>query len=379
MKILFFSYGDPNSPETWSNVPYCFSNALKNNGHEVVTCQLKKYPKLEEFWDKYVIRVIRKVYPGAQYEFMRSWICRKSVNRRIKKIVNNFPDTDLCIFTTFSFGYKSKNLPSLLFCDWTYESHLHRIEHTPYFFEKRYIEYERSILNSANCAISLFPKATGQINAQLGKDVVKWGGISAINRVDNTQFILPEIVDESVNSYNILFIGDGKYIAGANLLLKAFNRIKSRNPNLSLHFVGLTERHLDKDECLSDVFCYGYLNKSKPEDNKLYYSLLRSASIFCNPSEKWGGFSSTIEAMYYATPLLISPYEDFVAQFGEDNNFTIYNSKFDVDELASKLQHFFRLDAKSRKYMSIKSHEAVKDCSWESYSKRILKIAGFEN
>ena len=60
----------------------------------------------------------------------------------------------------------------------------------------------------------------------------------------------------------------------------------------------------------------GTYGKTSPEREK-YYNLLKSARVLINPASKWGGYSSTIEAMYYGCPIIVSPYDDFIEEFGK--------------------------------------------------------------
>lgn len=374
MKILF-SWGNPYLKTTWSNVPFCFSNALRKNGHEVIGYNLNSHIKISRFWDKYVTRYMKKLFRNCQYEFLRTISARFLANRIIKSAVKRHPDADVCIFTTFSFYNKRKNIPSILFCDWTYESWLERIGHTPFFFEKHFINKERECLKNADICVSLFPEAAHKINEQLEYHKVIWGGVSAVNIVDSSEFDNNNILKQSVHSNKILFIGDGKYLEGAKLLLQAFKLLKRRNTQLELHIIGLQANQLiDIKEKTDGIYFYGYLSKDKPSDCEIYYEQLRSAAVFCNPTEIWGGFSSTIEAMFYYTPIVVSPYVDFVAQFGEKINFGKYNLSFKAEALAYNIECILKASTKQRTDMCKASHHAVANCNWETYSAKILQL-----
>ena len=379
MKILFFSWGDPNKKSTWSNVPYCFSKALENSGHLVVKISLWQFPMLERLWNRCILRMIRIIFKGSQYDFMRTRIASTLVNRRIYKAVSKHSDADLCIFTTFSFYNKYSNIPTLLFCDWSYETHLERVGHKPYFFEKRFIKSEREALKNAAQCVSLFPKCAEMINTQIGLQIVKWGGVSAPNILDDEPFNNDEILDLSSKSKIILFVGNRKYIEGAKLLIKSYNILKESYSDLELHIIGLNSSSFGFDIDKKGVHFYGYLSKDNPDDCSKYYNLLRRAGVFCNPTEVWGGFSSTIEAMYYYTPIVVSPYEEFVVQFGKYISFGQYNRTFDEKELASSIAKVIKCTEAERRNYCMAAHKAVKNYHWNEYSKRLLDLLKIES
>lgn len=156
------------------------------------------------------------------------------------------------------------------------------------------------------------------------------------------------------------------------MLVNAFKTLKRQNPYIELHIVGLSESQLPDDSHIKDIYCHGYLNKNDFDDRAKYYDLLRKAAVFCNPTEVWGGFSSTIEAMYYYTPIVIAPYSDFVAQFGEEIDFGEYNTTFTSESLAIKLQRILNAPKSTRQALCRAAHLRVKECDWKTYSARLL-------
>lgn len=176
MKILLFCWGDPTQATTWSNVPFCLSKGLEANGHNVVGYNLNSHPSLSDFWDNHILRYLRKFFKNCQYGFLRTPFAQYFANQIVRNAINQNKDADVCLFTTFSFCNRNKKLPSILFCDWSYESYLNRINHKPFFFEKWFIKHESKCLRTASACVSLFPEATEKINNQLGRKIVSWGG-----------------------------------------------------------------------------------------------------------------------------------------------------------------------------------------------------------
>jgi len=181
----------------------------------------------------------------------------------------------------------------MLFCDWSYESYLDRINHKPYFFEKWFIANERRCIRSAAACVSMFPDAAEKMNQQLGLKKTIWGGRNAPNILDIQPFESESIINICAKSPVILFIGDGKYIKGARLLVEAYKVLRKSDHNIELHVVGLTESQLVGIDVVEGLHCYGYLDKNNPGECARYYDLLRKAAVFCNPTEIWGGYSST--------------------------------------------------------------------------------------
>ena len=97
---------------------------------------------------------------------------------------------------------------------------------------------------------------------------------------------------------------------------------------------------------------------------------MQKASVFVNPTEKWAGYSSTIEAMYYYTPVVVSPYEEFVGEFGKQINFGVYNKVFSKESLATSILSIFNADNYDE--LCLNAHNRVKDYTWDNYVERLL-------
>ena len=115
-----------------------------------------------------------------------------------------------------------------------------------------------------------------------------------------------------------------------------------------------------------------FLNKSEERDRKIYYDLLLGAKVLVNANPKWGAFSSTVEAMYYYTPVIVSPYQDFVKNFGEKIDFGVYNQDFTAISLANDIKSILI----SNKYKDLCNiaHEKVKTYTWDNYTDKLLNL-----
>ena len=177
-----------------------------------------------------------------------------------------------------------------------------------------------------------------------------------------------EILQSKKDSYDILFAGNTKYIEGASALLKAFTRLKENFPRLKLHIIGMQES--DLGTLPEGVACYGYLDKGKEDERETYYRLFKESKVFINTTPRWAGFSATAEAMYFYLPVLISPYDEFTATFGETINFGYYcreNSPVVIEEAVIKI---FNHDA--YELLCVNAHNAVKEFTWNVYMDKLI-------
>ena len=157
-------------------------------------------------------------------------------------------------------------------------------------------------------------------------------------------------------------------------MVHAFHQLKKDYPNLSLDMIGLEYNEFGsdfRDQLKDGVNCYGYLDKGKENERKLYYSLLENAKIFVNTTPKWGAFSATLEAMYFYIPVIVTPYKEFVETFGMEIGFGCYCENNSVDLLCASIRKI--LNHPSYDTLCINAHESVKDFTWDDYIDKILK------
>ncbi len=95
-----------------------------------------------------------------------------------------------------------------------------------------------------------------------------------------------------------------------------------------------------------------------------------------NPSKQWGGYSSTVEAMFYGCPVVVSPYEDFVANFGNDIKFGMY-LRDESASLTNLLEKILSLPRETYSQMAEAAHSTVADYTWDNYVTHFL--ADIEN
>ena len=320
-EVTVFTNEDSSNINTWSNVPFFFTETLISRGIRVNRVDLSPSPILNRIYSTTWERIIRIIYRDTTYTYFRSLIHFLDARLRIKEALNKFDNSEMNIFLTFSFSSVGMTKrPTVLICDWPYEHYInYRQNRKPDLFEKRSIKRENNQIEGANLIFPLFPDVTKYMKTRYkNKNIFYLGNV--INSLYDPND--SEILEKKSNSDSLLFIGGRKYIQGAQCLVDAFHVLKKDYPHLSLNIIGMND---------SDVFgvpkdginCYGYLDKGKDVDRQLYYSLLQDAKIFVNTTPKWGAFSATLEAMYFYNPVIVTPFKEFVETFGDENWFRV--------------------------------------------------------
>lgn len=388
-EILFLTNGDANDANVWSNVPYCFSRALENNGVIVHRINYSMNPSSVKFYNLGFRRVLDGLtFRKLKFPYLRTTRFFKCfAERKIKKAIQQHPQADLCLFMGYGFYNKWNKIPSLLFSDWTTEMDIQK-KRKPNFLEKRMIHQEEEAINKAEYVVSLFPVCCEEMKKKYPKANIHFLGGNVINdllnkslvsrskfqvsndNADNT-IIVEDLIETKEKSKKLLFIGrKTTYLEAAKKLIEAYKLLKGEEAYMdySLDIVGCAES--DFSSLPEGVTCYGFLNKSQEQDRKTYYDLLLNAKVLVNANPKWGAFSSTVEAMYYYTPVIVSPYQDFVKNFGEKIDFGVYNQNFTAESIVNDIKTVINSDNYTE--MCNFAHEKVKSYTWEDY---VVKIS----
>ena len=373
-KILFVCYGDSTSPKAWSNVPYLFSENLQKQGFEIMRLNIAPNEKHEILWEKYAGRFLSRFFRTQQYSFLKTPISRAIAYWKIKKAVKNNPDLYFVIFLSFDFYNKFNKVPTLIFHDWSYDMIiLDRLKRKPYFFEKWFINYQHEAFTKSELVVSLFKDAQKIISKRHGKKVYHLGS-NVVNDINFSKPNLEEILELKRNSHQLLIIGSMKYLLGARKLVQAFRILQKDFPELTLNIVNIPKDRILLEETDRKINFYNYLDKGDPAQNKQYYDLLTNAKILVNPSEIWAAYSSTIECMFYYTPIIIKPYDAFVLDYGEKNDFGVYLMNTDVPIIVECIRSILMMNEDEYMKKCIRAHELVKDQTWENYTKKIVGL-----
>ena len=401
--ILFFTNGDANNANLWSNVPYCFSHALENKGDIVHRVDYSIPSPFVKFYDLVLRRILDSLtFWKLRFPYVNSTkLFKYFAERKIKRAILQYPQADLCLFMGYRFYNKWNNVPSLLFSDWTTEMDILK-KRKPNYLEKRIIRQEAEAINNAEYVVSLFPVCCEEMKKKYPKANIHFLGGNVINdlsglRLRETHHNPPclgrenqttkeqgnqqisssskdiyvdTLLETKAKSKRLLFIGrKTTYLEAAKKLIEAYKLLKEEEAykDYELDIVGCAAS--DFGSLPEGVTCYGFLNKSEEKDRKTYYDLLLNAKVLVNANPKWGAFSSTVEAMYYYTPVIVSPYQDFVKNFGEKIDFGVYNQNFTAKSIATDIKSIINSDNYIE--MCNFAHEKVKSYTWENYVKQL--------
>lgn len=267
------------------------------------------------------------------------------------------------LFLSYSFISPQRNIPNILWCDWPDEVVIERLQRFPEWYERFWLKHEESSIRNADIVYSLFPVCAENMSRRYSREVA-YLNRNVVNTVSDERYELDD--DEVMQRYSagkILFIGNKNYRDAALKLIADFTQLQSKNPHLELHIVGMNATDLNVSN--PQIVCYGYLNKNSDVQRETYYNLLRSSLVIVNPAAKWGAFSSIVEAMYYGTPVIISPYEDFIVTFGDNINFGYYLSE--TTTLQALMQKIISCPYDEYKAMSAAACACVADWTWDNY------------
>lgn len=375
LEIIFFTYGPSDKASTWSNVPYCFSNALIENGCTIHRVDLKGRSHFFPWVFEWLVRKpLSLLYPGFQYDYKRSNFYYYATCLKIFFYARKYRNADWCFFLNFDFVNRYSRARSLVFGDWTFRILIEeRLKRKPYFFEKWYIRKQDRALRRADRILCLFPEAADSMRRVYTDLEIHHLDSNVVNTLYKGNIDADLVVRTKSTSPTILFVGKPKYLDGALLLKDAVASLRSRIPSVTLHVIGLTDEQLQLAAGESEfVHCHGYLNKGDDAQRELYYKLMLEATVFCNPSDVWAGYSSTVEAMYYYTPVVTTRYADFVSEFGSDISFGRYVDTLTPESLGTVLESLMT----DPDYGSFarNAHERVKDYTWDEYVKKVLRL-----
>ncbi len=373
-EVIFFCYGDSTKASTWSNVPYLFARTLESKGIRVRRVRLLKQNPWVCVCNSFIKWVYPLFYPGHAYGYIRTPLYRRLALHKIRQAVRRYNKADLCIFTCFDFWNPFNGIPSLLFSDWTYEILIaERLKRPLYPFEERYAQWQAQAINTAEAVVSLFPECARSMKAKWPEARIYHLGSNVVNNLYDGVLNPDETIARKKCAKRILFIGSRKYQEGCRLLLEAFRRLLEVDDEYRLDVVGMKAEHLPGNGIPPHVTFHGYLNKDNEQLRQRYYDLLLNASVFVNPTMVWGGYSSTIEALYFYTPIVVAPYGDFVAEFGDPLDVGRYNREFTPDALLRNLLEV--LNSPRYEAMCLQAHHRTENYTWDNYVDKLLNLA----
>ena len=369
-KIILFTYGDSASASTWSNVPFLMRSTFEKKGIEIVPVDISASKTLSRLHNLFVLRPLN-LLGSRDYYFTRTALFRTITDRKIRKAVDKHHDADYCIFLNFEFYNRFSAIPSLLFSDWTYRILLDdRRQGKSNILDRAFMRRQAKAISKATVVLPLFSRSADTMRRHYPDAEICSIPANVINTLDPQPLDADSIISGKTTSRDILFVGNYAYIDGLRLLIGALDRLKTQGA--TLHVIGMTREQVP--DAPANVRFHGYLRKDVPSESHTYYSLMRSARILANPSENWGAYSSTIEAMYYYTPVTVSPYGQFVKEFGTGIRFGEYCTEQSPDTLAAIIDRTFDLSAPEYADRCLHAHKSVENYTWDTYVDSMLAI-----
>jgi glycosyltransferase involved in cell wall biosynthesis len=365
-KLLLVTDGDSADPRTWSNIPYFFLKYSREY-YEINSLNVRWHRHAIWLYDKVISRcyaVINKCMCNAKgtHSYSRSRLYVFLSNRKIKKALKA-ERYDFIMLTGFGYstGKISYDAKVIYFCDDTYERYIRRFyNRRPLFGEKYMCALEYKNIEHSSHVFAFFPDLAEHLKLHIG-DRRKVQYLGPVVNAD------PESLFEDVNTKRekrrIIFVGRKMYRAAGQLLYESIRFINEKNSKkVYMDVIGykFTQDNID-------IKNHGYLNKSIQEEANRYYSLMRGASLYVNAHSAWGAFSSSLEAMYYFTPIIIAPYDEFVSTFGRDIPFGSYLLDANIDSLSRLIEEYLDNDELYIRAAN-SAHKCVNCFTWDRYT-----------
>ncbi|HEY0978416.1 MAG TPA: glycosyltransferase family 4 protein [Flavobacteriales bacterium] len=368
LDLTVFTLGDSRKVSTWSNVPYFFTRTLERQGHRVQRVDIGPNRLIKLAYDLVWKGWCALSGSGSKHEYFRSRLNQRLTERRIDRALERFPRNHN-IFITFSFGAYRQQRPYSLFCDMTFEKHIH------YFEDRRVdaleawtVQQEQRNLEGAQHIVSLFPELARELVGTYGDRVKYYGNV--VN-MEPGEVDPQRLIAEKAGSREIVFIGSSKYVKGLEALAAGVNEWNARGrAPITIHVIGMQRNELRSAP--PNMVFHGYLDKAVEAQRVKYYDILRRASAFINPTPKWGSFSASCEAMYLCTPVVLFPYAEFVETFGAEGTtgeFLRDGSPADVADALERLLH----DGQRWRTKALAAHKAVEHFTWDRYVRSFVE------
>jgi glycosyltransferase involved in cell wall biosynthesis len=176
---------------------------------------------------------------------------------------------------------------------------------------------------------------------------------------------------------SILFFGHLSYIKGTDILVKAFQNVNQRYPEIHLHLIGdgplrgFCEDFVKKENLDRNVHFWG----AQPQS--MVFGALRGADICVLPSRNDAGPFTTLEAMAAGKPI-VTTCRGGIPEFVKDGRNGIVVDP-EPDQLARAIE-FLLDDSDLRRKIGRNNSEDAKKYSWkrasEEYVKTYLSLVG---
>lgn len=373
-KIIVFTLGNPRSASTWSNVPFCLIRELDKRGIDVVGIDIG-FRKLGVIYDLLVRRLLKLLYLPfgiAPHYWGRTRWHSILAYKKIKRVVLANEDAELCLFFGYTFYNRYNEIPSLLLSDWPLSYEIKKWKRNPCFLDRRNSEQEKDAITHAKWVVSLFETRMKEMQQEFPDANILFLGGNVVNDLNPFKLTAKDIIEKKIQSNHILFIGKpDRYRDAAKLLIRAVETLNQGGEIWQVDIVGMDGSDIGDNP--SWVHCHGFLHKDVDAECALFYKLLLRARMVVNPNPGWAAYSSLIEAMYYYTPVVVSPFDQFKNEFGDACHFGAYVSQPNTQCLAKAIEEVAGSEDKYLK-LCYAAHDSVALYTWGNYVNKLLRL-----
>jgi glycosyltransferase involved in cell wall biosynthesis len=376
LRINLFTYGDCQDINTWSNLPYYFSNALEAQHVQINRINLipSEYLRYRLFcrWKSGCDHVQHLFGRKPEPDPFRTKTNYLLINKKIRAVLHRFRDVDLNLFLTFSFSsYAYHAIPSLLYCDRTYEHFLEECGRPVSRRDRMFINVERRNLEKADLVLTTNKACTDFINSRY--DVKRVMTLKGGMNTDVVEMNVNNLIAQKERSKQLLFIGRGVYSRGVDILIRAFRIFNAdHDGEFTLQVVGVSpsELPLELQTNSGNIQFYPYLDRAIPEQRDTYNELIRSARLFVLPMRPGSLPNVLQEVQFYCTPVIISSVADALDGTTEGYSFV---GSLQPEDFAREMTALVA-DTKKWRERAHGAHNSVKECTWSRTAQNFLEI-----
>jgi glycosyltransferase involved in cell wall biosynthesis len=180
--------------------------------------------------------------------------------------------------------------------------------------------------------------------------------------VDLTRFRNLEKKNLQQNKIKIVFIGNVNYRKGADIVLKAWERVLQQHDNVELHFFGNLQIELETKP--DKVFFHGFINQDALIDE------LKTAHISILPSFLEGSSYAIYQSMAMGLAVITTPNAGSIVEDQKNGILIKYGS---VDELTDALLLLIQ-DARLRQSLGQQAQQDVQHFTFDDYGRKLNSL-----
>jgi hypothetical protein len=372
-RAILCADGDSRNIDFWSNIPYLLAAELERRGIELVHVNLTQPLWIKRLW-RYTLGPRHKLrHWRTSIDFYRSrtnhWLTTRQLNQAVRW--HGSPGTILINLSISSAPTRSP-IPVVLLSDWSYHHFItERLGRQPDRAERGTIARDTAAMVRASLVVLLFPESAARLHHQIPAGRFRFLG----HVINDHPLATPPPTEPPAATphrpWRLLFIGRPRYREGLERLTAALE-LMPLEPTVQLDVIGINAAEASLLSTGSHpIHLHGYLSKAEPSQRQLYYQLLNQADLIVNASDRWGGFSATVEAMHRRTAVLTPPYGEFTALFGEAIAFGALLPDLSPQALATAVSDQLS-DAHNLAAQQQAAHAAVAGFSWPAFVDRLF-------